>query len=97
MGSACFETCETKFRCSICIRQGGVDAPVLWRRVAKYVLWKWRIVFGVAGDDKYLFSGMMWAGNFGIFSHDKENPTWMVNDIIKELMDLDMEPEPESL
>ena len=37
-GSACFENCETEFRYSKCIRQGGVEAPVLWRRVAKYVL-----------------------------------------------------------
>ena len=34
-GSACFENCETQFSC---IRQGGVEAPVLWRRVAKYVV-----------------------------------------------------------
>ena len=54
-------------------------------------------MFGVAGDDKYLFSGMMWVDNFWIFSHDKEKLTWIVNDIIKELMDLDTEPEPESL
>ena len=39
-GSACFENCETEFRYSKCIRQGGVEAPVLWVRVAKYVLWK---------------------------------------------------------
>ena len=39
-GSACFETSETEFRYSRCTRQGGVEAPVLWGRVAKYVLWK---------------------------------------------------------
>ena len=44
-----------------------------------------------------LFSGVMWADNFRIFSHDKEKLTWMVNDIIEELMELDMEPETESL
>ena len=37
-GSACFENCETEFRYSKCIRQGGVEAPVLWGRVVKYVL-----------------------------------------------------------
>ena len=35
-----FENCDTEFRNSRCIRQGGVEAPVLWRRLAKYVLWK---------------------------------------------------------
>ena len=39
-GSAYFETCETEFRYSKCIRQGGMEAPVLGGRVAKYVLWK---------------------------------------------------------
>ena len=39
-GSACFENCETECRYFKCIRQEGVEAPVLWERVAKYVLWK---------------------------------------------------------
>ena len=39
-GSACFETCETEFRYPGCIRQGGVEALVLWERVAKHVFWK---------------------------------------------------------
>ena len=29
-GLACFENSETEFRYSRCIRQGGVEAPVLW-------------------------------------------------------------------
>ena len=29
--SACLENCETEFRCSRCIRQGSVEAPVLWK------------------------------------------------------------------
>ena len=31
-GSACFENCETTFRYSRCIRQGEVEASVLWGR-----------------------------------------------------------------
>ena len=59
-GSACFENCETEFRYSRCIRQGGAEAPVLWERVAKYVLrkaeekWKargWGLPF-IAENDK---------------------------------------------
>ena len=38
--SAYFENCETAFRYSRCSRQGGVEAPVLWGRVVKFVLWK---------------------------------------------------------
>ena len=45
-GSACFENRETEFMCSRCIRQGVVEARVLWRRVAKNVSWnaeeKWK-------------------------------------------------------
>ena len=40
---------------------------------------------------------MMWADNYWIFSDDKEKLTWMVKDIIDELMDLDMELKPKSL
>ena len=53
--------CETDFRYSRCIRQRGVEALVLSKRIAKYVLWK------------------------------------AENDIIEELLDLDMERNPESL
>ena len=60
-GSACFETCETEFRYSKCIRQGGVEAPILLGRVAKYVLWKakekwkargWGLSFGGESDNE---------------------------------------------
>ena len=41
---------------------------------------------------------MMWAENHWIFSDDTDKQlTWMVNDIIAELTDLDMEPKPGSL
>ena len=39
-GSACFENSKTEFRYSRCIRQGCVEAPVPWGRVAQNVLWK---------------------------------------------------------
>ena len=39
-GSASFENSETEFRYSRCFRQGGVEAPMPWGRVAQYVLWK---------------------------------------------------------
>ena len=34
-GSASFEDSETEFRYSRCIRQGGVEAPVLWERCSQ--------------------------------------------------------------
>ena len=105
-GSASFENCETEFRCSRCIRQGGVEAPVLWGRIAKQVLWKaeekWRVFglgssFGRQHDKEFTFRGMMLADNCWLFSDSRERLTCMVNDIIEELLDLDMEPKPESL
>ena len=80
-GSACFENCETEFRYSKCIRQGGVEAPVLWGRVVKYVSWKaeekwkardWGLSFGGKSDNEYVLRGMMWADNYWLFCHDRE-------------------------
>ena len=39
-GSASFANCQIEFRYSRYIRQGCVEAFVLWGRIAKYVLWK---------------------------------------------------------
>ena len=38
-GSTCFENSEPEFRYLRGIRRGCVEAPVLWERVAKHVLW----------------------------------------------------------
>ena len=40
---------------------------------------------------------MMWSDNNWLFCHDRASLVYMVNDIIEELLDLDMEPKPESL
>ena len=101
-GSACFENSETEFRYSRCIRQGGVEAPLLCGRVAKYVLWKaeerWKAKgwsFGGQHDIEHTFRGMMCANNNWILSDNREKLICMVNDIIEELQDLDLEPKPE--
>ena len=39
----------------------------------------------------------MWADNYWLFSDNRERLICMVNDVIEELLDLDMEPNPESL
>ena len=39
----------------------------------------------------------MWADNYWLFCHRRETLVCLVNDIIEELLDLDMEPKPESL
>ena len=75
-GSGCFENSETAFRYSRCIRQGGVETPVLRGRVAKCVLWKveekweangWGLPFGGRHDNEYVLRGMMLADNYWLF------------------------------
>ena len=95
-GSACFENCETTFRCSQCFRQRGVEAPVLWGRVAKKTR-GWGLAAGRKHDNEYFFRGQMWADSDWLFSDDKEKLVCMVNDIIEELLDLDMRSKLESL
>ena len=41
--------------------------------------------------------GMMWADNHWLFSDNREELICMVNDTIGKLLNLDMEPKPESL
>ena len=66
-----------------------------WRVQVKWTAKGWGILIGGNGDHKYRFC-MMWADTYWIFSHNKEKLTWMVNDIIAELMDLEMEPKHDS-
>ena len=79
-GSACVENSETEFRYLRCIRHGGVEAPVLWGRVAKWVLWRaeekwkangWGLLFGGQHDNEYVLRGMMWADNYRLFCDKK--------------------------
>ena len=54
-GSACFENCETEFRCSKCIRQGEREGEErgsrVVRTVAKYMLWKAEEIWKIKGWD----------------------------------------------
>ena len=89
-GSASFENCETEFRYSRCIRQGGVE-PQYWG-----VAWpKKCLAFGGKYDIECMVRGMMWARNYWLFSDSKDQLVCMVKNIIAEL--LDMEPKPELL
>ena len=105
-GSASFVNCVTEIWYSRCIRQGGVEDPVLWGRIAKYVLskaeekWRakgWGLSFERQHDNENTLRGMMWADTYWLFSVSRERLNCMVNDIIEKLLDLDMEPKPESL
>ena len=56
----------------------------------------WGIAFGREEGDEYRFISFTWANNYWMFSDDNDKLTWMVNDIVEDLMGLDMEPEHES-
>ena len=86
-GSASFEDCETVFRYLRCIRQGCVEAPVLWDEWCHpRVVESGREMDGQRlGSDDYRFSCMMWEENCWIFSYDWGNLKNMVNGITDEL------------
>ena len=86
--SACFETCETEYRSSRCIRQGSVEASVLREEVARYVLWNVERVWKAKGrviscsEEKEMTNSdsvacMVWADNHWIPSDDREKLTCM--------------------
>ena len=53
--------------------------------------------FGGESDYEYILRDMMWTDNYWLFCHDREVLLHMVNDVIKELLDMDMDSKPESL
>ena len=68
--------------------QRGVEAPVLWGRVAQYVVLEsrakvegqrmGRFAFGGENDNEYVLRGMMWADNCWLFCDNKERLVCMV-------------------
>ena len=63
------------------VRQGGVEAPALWGRVAKYVLWKveekWKargseLAFGGELDNECVLRSVLWADNYWLVSDSQE-------------------------
>ena len=56
-----------------------------------------RLSFGGQHGNEYTLRSMMWVDNYWMFSDNREKLICMVNDIVEELLDLDVEPKPESL
>ena len=54
-------------------------------------------VFGRENEKEYVLRGTMWADTCWLFCDNKERWVCAVNDIMEELMDLDMAPQPQSL
>ena len=106
-GKAMFEWVESSFAFNRCLRQGSVEAPRSWQKMATQILanveeeWmKQRKGFLVdieEGGGKHQICSFMWADNFWIMSHSKHHLEQMLKDFIEEAAEVDLEPKPASL
>ena len=105
-GQAMFECVESSFVSNRCLRQGSVEAPRLWQKMATQILanveegWMKKridILLDIAGGREHQICSLMWDDNFWIVSHSKENLELMLRDLIEEASRWDLEPKPASL
>ena len=83
-GKPTFECVESSFDFNGCLRQGSVDAPRWWQKMATQILAiveeKWMknkrgILLKVEEEGVHQICSFMWAYNFWIKSHSKKS-TW---------------------
>ena len=92
------ECVESSFAFNRCLRQGSVEAPRLWQKMATQILaheeeeWmKQRtevhmdINEGEGGEHQ--ICGFMWADNFWIMSHSKKQLEQMLKDVMKKRLE----------
>ena len=89
-----------------CLRQGSVEAPRLWQKMASEILvdveeeWmkkrKGVISYG-EGEGVHQICSFMSADNCGIMSHSKEHLEQMLKYLVEEAGKVDLEPKPASL
>ena len=105
-GKAMFECVESCFSFNRCLRQGSVEAPRLWHKMATQILanveeeWMRRrsgILVDLEGEGVHQICSFMWADNFRIMSHSKEILEQMLRDLIAEASRRDLVPKPASL
>ena len=105
-GMASIESVESRFSFNRCQRQGSVEAPRLWQKMATqiwaYVEGEWMkkrkgILLHVEGEGVHQICSFMQADNFWIMSHSKEHLEQMLRDLVEEANRWDLEPKPASL
>ena len=107
-GKAMFERVECSFAFNHCLRQGSLEAPHLWQKMATQKLanveeeWmKQRkgvlMDIETKGGGEHQICSFMWADNFLMMSHSKKHLEQMVKDLIEEAARVDLEPKPASL
>ena len=104
-GQATFESVESTFSFARCIRQGSVEAPRLWLKMAMQILGnvepEWvETMMGVLTEERegrdHQICSFMWADNYWIMS-PKAHLERMVKDFIEEAERWELEPKPASL
>ena len=107
-GKAIFECVVSSFAFNRCSRQGSVEAPRLWQKMASQI-WanveeEWMkqrkgVLMGVEGEGggEHQICSFMWTDNFWIMSRSKKHLEQMLEDLIKEPAKVDWEPKPASL
>ena len=95
-GKRCSSVSGALFTFNRCLRQGSVEVPRLWQRIAAQLLasaqekWKQK-------NMAHQICGFVWADNFWSMSHTKRNVEQMLCDLIEEAEKWDLAPKPGSL
>ena len=104
-GKAMFECVESSFAFNRRLRQGCVEGPRLWQKLATQILanveeWmkkRMGILLDVEGERAHQIWSFLWADSFWIMSHSKENLELMLRDLIDEASRWSLVPKPTSL
>ena len=95
-GKRCSSVSGALFTFNPRLRQGSVEAPRLWQRIAAQLLasaqekWKQK-------NMAHQICGFVWADNFWSMSHSKRNAEQMLCDLIEEAETWNVAPKPGSL
>ena len=101
-----FECVESNFSFKRCLRQGRVEAPRLWQRMATQLLanveedgqeTNMGVLLDFDGVRTHQTCSFIWADNFWIMSHSKGYFEQMLRDLIEEVSRWDLEHKPASL
>ena len=100
-GQAMCECAESKFSFNPCLRQGSVEAPRLWQKMAMQLLAnveencvfkRMGVLLDLEGQRTHQICSFMWTDNFWIMSHSKSHLEQTLRDLIQEIEKRDLAP-----
>ena len=100
-GKAAFESMECTFPFTRCIRQGGVEAPRVWLKMAVQILWnleeEWQkrkmLLRSETGQKGFhQICSFRWVNNYWILSQSQKILGQMVKELVEEVKRWDREP-----